>query len=76
VKQSGVLAVGGDHITNDISMGLRIPMTRAENLKIEKAASRSGIVCPARRFCCATTRFRRQEIERETLNTDHPSAAA
>src|SRR5678815_3559100 len=34
VKQSGVLGVGGDHITNDISMGLRIPMTRAEKLKI------------------------------------------
>src|SRR4026208_2544206 len=33
VKQSGVLAVGGDHITNDISMGLRIPMARAEKLK-------------------------------------------
>ena len=27
VKQSGCLALGGDHITNDISMGLRIPMT-------------------------------------------------
>src|SRR4051795_3654725 len=36
VKQSGCLAVGGDHITNDISMGLRIPMTRAGKLKIEK----------------------------------------
>ena len=26
IKQSGVLAIGGDHITNDISMGLRIPI--------------------------------------------------
>src|SRR5947208_10601647 len=33
VKQSGILAVGGDHITNDISMGLRSPKTRAEPLK-------------------------------------------
>src|SRR5258708_16730678 len=33
VKQSGVLAIGGDHITNDISMGLRIPMARAEKIK-------------------------------------------
>ena len=30
VKQTGVLAVGGDHITNDISTGLRIPIARAE----------------------------------------------
>ena len=35
VQHSGVLAVGGDHITNDIAIGLRIPMNRAEQLKIE-----------------------------------------
>ena len=33
VRHSGVLAVGGDHISNDISLGLRIPLTRAEKLK-------------------------------------------
>src|SRR5436853_145277 len=38
VRHSGVLAVGGDHITNDISMGLRIPMTRADKLKIEEGS--------------------------------------
>src|SRR6266550_3640396 len=38
VKQSGCLAIGGDHITNDISMGLRIPMARAEKLKIEEGS--------------------------------------
>ncbi len=42
VKQSGVLAVGGDHITNDISMGLRIPMTRAEKLKTEEGSVHPG----------------------------------
>ena len=31
VKQSGVLGVGGDHITNDISRDCAYPMTRAEN---------------------------------------------
>jgi cell division protein FtsA len=35
VKHSGVLAVGGDHVTNDIAYGLRIPINRAEQLKIE-----------------------------------------
>jgi cell division protein FtsA len=35
VQHSGVLAVGGDHITNDIASGLKIPMNRAEQLKIE-----------------------------------------
>ncbi len=35
IAHSGVLAVGGDHITNDIAIGLHIPMNRAEQLKIE-----------------------------------------
>jgi len=35
IQHSGVIAVGGDHITNDIAIGLRIPMNRAETLKIE-----------------------------------------
>src|SRR5258708_14937091 len=33
VKQSGVLPVGGDHITHDISMGFRLPIARAEKIK-------------------------------------------
>jgi cell division protein FtsA len=35
VQHSGVIAVGGDHITNDIAVGLKLPMNRAEQLKIE-----------------------------------------
>jgi cell division protein FtsA len=38
IQHSGVLAVGGDHITNDIATGLKIPMNRAETLKIEHGA--------------------------------------
>ena len=37
VRQTGVLAVGGDHITNDISIGLRVPTKWAEKLKVEHA---------------------------------------
>ena len=33
VMYSGVLALGGDHITNDISLGLKISRDRAETLK-------------------------------------------
>ena len=46
VRQSGCLAVGGDHITNDISMGLRIPMARAEKLKIEEGSVTLGNCLP------------------------------
>jgi cell division protein FtsA len=35
IQHSGVLAVGGDHITNDLATGLKIPMPMAERLKID-----------------------------------------
>jgi cell division protein FtsA len=34
IKHSGVIAVGGDHISNDIALGLKIPGSRAEKLKL------------------------------------------
>lgn len=38
IQHTGCIAVGGDHITNDIAIGLRIPMNRAEQLKLEHGA--------------------------------------
>lgn len=35
VKHTGVLAVGGDHVSNDLAYGLKLPLGRAEQLKIE-----------------------------------------
>jgi cell division protein FtsA len=35
VKHTGVLAVGGDHVAQDIALGLKIPQGRAEKLKLE-----------------------------------------
>ena len=70
VKQSGCLAVGGDHITNDISMGLRIPMTRAEKLKIEEGGVTLGNCLPGETvFLKDDSGFAGKEIEREVLNT-------
>ena len=70
VKQSGVLAVGGDHITNDISMGLRIPMTRAEKLKIEEGSVTLGNSLPGETILLKDdSGFAGKEVERETLNT-------
>jgi len=34
-RHSGVLAVGGDHVTNDIAMGLKLSLNRAEQIKTE-----------------------------------------
>lgn len=35
IKHTGVLAVGGDHVSNDLAYGLKVPLGRAERLKIE-----------------------------------------
>src|SRR5205823_1163731 len=70
VKQSGVLAIGGDHITNDISMGLRIPMARAEKLKIEEGSVTLGNCLPGETVVLKDdSGFAGKEIDRETLNT-------
>src|SRR6186997_3221760 len=70
VKQTGVLGVGGDHITNDISMGLRIPMTRAEKLKIEEGSTVLGNCLPGETVLLKDdSGFAGKEVERETLNT-------
>jgi cell division protein FtsA len=35
VKHTGVLAVGGDHVSQDLALGLKVPQGRAEKLKLE-----------------------------------------
>lgn len=70
VKQSGALGVGGDHITNDISMGLRIPMTRAEKLKVEEGSVTLGNCLPGETISLKDdSGFAGKEVDRETLNT-------
>src|SRR6185295_14843511 len=39
IKHTGVLAVGGDHISNDLAYGLKVPLSRAEQLKIEHGSA-------------------------------------
>jgi cell division protein FtsA len=34
IKHTGVLAVGGDHVTSDLAVGLRVGLGRAEQLKL------------------------------------------
>src|SRR5437016_8479001 len=70
VRQSGCLAVGGDHITNDISMGLRIPMARAEKIKTEEGSCILGNCRPGEMILLKDdSGFAGKEIECETLNT-------
>ncbi len=70
VKQSGSLPIGGDHMTNDISLGLRIPMAKAEKLKIEEGSVVLGQSHPGETIVLKDeTGFAGKEIEREMLNT-------
>jgi len=39
IKHTGVLAVGGDHVSNDLAYGLKVPLGRAEQLKIENGSA-------------------------------------
>ncbi len=39
IKHTGVLAVGGDHVSNDLAYGLKIPLGRAEQLKIDHGSA-------------------------------------
>lgn len=39
IKHTGVLAVGGDHISSDLAYGLKVPLGRAEQLKIEHGSA-------------------------------------
>lgn len=44
VKFTGVLSVGGNHITNDIAAGLRTPIAAAEEIKCKHGSALSSLV--------------------------------
>jgi cell division protein FtsA len=46
IVHTGVLALGGNHITNDIAVGLRTPQQEAEKLKIRHGCSLASLVKP------------------------------
>ncbi|MGA1237113.1 MAG: cell division protein FtsA [Limisphaerales bacterium] len=39
IQHTGLLAVGGDHVSNDLAYGLKVPLSRAEQLKLEHGAA-------------------------------------
>lgn len=39
IKHTGALAVGGDHVSNDLAYGLKVPLSRAEKLKLEHGSA-------------------------------------
>jgi cell division protein FtsA len=70
VVHTGVLGVGGDHLTNDIVSGLKIPYAKAELLKkgegsviLDPAESEERITLPG------AYNFEERQIYRTSLNT-------
>jgi len=70
VCHSGVLAIGGNHITGDISMGLHIPVQKAEKLKVEMGSTSLETVTPGDTVLLkGSSGFPGCEVERHVLNT-------
>lgn len=44
IVHTGVLAIGGNHITNDISVGLRTPQNEAEAIKIAHGCAMASMI--------------------------------
>jgi len=44
IVHTGVLAIGGNHITNDIAVGLRTPQHEAEKIKVHHGCSLASLV--------------------------------
>jgi cell division protein FtsA len=70
VRACGSIALGGDHITNDISLGVRIPMARAEWLKVnEGGVLLVGEPAEGRVVLKPEAGFAGCVVERKLLNT-------
>jgi cell division protein FtsA len=67
IKHTGVLAVGGDHVSNDLAYGLKIPLGRAEQLKIEHGAALCDESC-ARQTIRMSDEF---GVAQKTINLEH-----
>jgi len=62
IRHSGVLTIGGDHITNDLAIGLKISFHRAEKLKREHGSA--IVVEAARNQMASVTDERGWEVKR------------
>ena len=70
IATAGVLAVGGDHVTNDIAKGLRVPTLEAERLKEEVGSAIADLTARAQRVpLISETGAVRRSIKISDLNT-------
>jgi cell division protein FtsA len=67
IKHTGVLAVGGDHVSNDLAYGLKMPLGRAEQLKIDHGSAIVDESCKGQ-----TVRLSDEfGVAQKTINLEH-----
>ncbi len=67
IRCAGVLGVGGDHISNDIAVGLKIPLPRAEMLKVSYGRAIPDEAIKGQ----VVTQTNEHGIEEKPVNLDH-----
>jgi len=67
IKHTGVLAVGGDHVSNDLAYGLKVPLSRAEKLKLEYGSALLDDDCRGR----TVTLTNELGLPFKTVNLEH-----
>jgi len=69
IAQSGSIGLGGDHITNDLSIVLKVPLSRAEKLKVEEGSCALDERSTKGRITLeGDAHFVGRSVERATLN--------
>jgi len=62
VVHTGVLAIGGNHITNDVALGLRTPQHEAEKIKVSYGCALSSLIKPDETIEVAGVGGRKQRV--------------
>ena len=70
VRLAGSLGVGGDHVTNDLAMGLNLSTQQAERVKVQSGAAMVDLGARGRRVAVPPeTGFRAQDVLSRDVNT-------
>jgi len=70
IARAGSLGVGGDHVTNDLAVGLNLSTQQAERLKVKYGAAMVDLGARGRRIPIPPeTGFRAQEVLSRDVNT-------
>ncbi|HEX5398297.1 MAG TPA: cell division protein FtsA [Verrucomicrobiae bacterium] len=67
IKHTGVLTIGGDHVSNDLAYGLKVPLSRAEKLKLEHGSALVEEECAGR----TVTITNELGLPLKTVNIEH-----